>query len=267
MNKHKLWFPSFNGRYEANEPVYSRYESNEPEVYPAEKIEIAKELEHNYPAILEELNILWSQDNNIMDTYGGFNTYDNVQFPPNSWKKIVFRVWGIRNKTICEKFPFTASLIEKFQNVTSCFVTKLSAHSIIRPHGGETNAQLRIHLGLNVPEEDAQCGIEVNNQKVFWKNGKAFAFLDAYHHHAWNNSDNDRYVLIVDVLRPKFLNKMNFIYSRVIVSQILTSASKKLNSDFFLRMHNAPATIIAYILYLPIIVILKLNNKLGFINL
>jgi len=262
----RLWFPVFLG-YNGKEPVCSRYESDEPVFYPAEKIEVAKELERNYPFILEELKILWSQDNKIMDTYGDFNAYDDVQFPKNSWKKIVFWVWGIRNKPICEKFPFTTSLIEKFQNVTSCFVTKLSSHSIIRSHGGETNAHLRIHLGLNVPEEDAQCGIEVNNQKVSWKNGRAFAFLDAYHHHAWNNSDKDRYVLIVDVLRPSFINKIDFIYTRIIINQLLFFAGKKLNSNFILRMHGTPATIISYILYLPIVVIIKLNHRLGFINL
>src|SRR5687768_10792495 len=172
-----LWFATYDERYEGSEPFF----------YDTEKIEVAQALEKNYATIKNELKILWeNRGEGQMKVYGD----DALQIPPKTWSKMVFKVWGIKNKKVCEKFPATYSLMKKFPGVTSSFVTKTSAHSVIRPHCGETNATIRIHLGLHVKDEDPQvCGMQVGNEIVSWKNGKTFAFLDAHYHHVWNKSE------------------------------------------------------------------------------
>ena len=259
MKKSSLWFSSYYGVYSGSEPVF----------YTANEIDLAAAVEKNYEALRKELEVLWqNQSANLMDEYGNYSAFDDKQFPPQSWKKIVLLVWGIRNKKIQERFPITTSLIEKFPAVTSCFITKATAHSIIKPHCGETNAHYRIHLGLHVPEtETEQCGMEVNGKKISWKNGKAFAFLDAYNHHVWNHTDTDRYVLIVDVLRPEFLQKRNFICARTVVNQGYFFLVYKTGFKFLYKTPAAFINALGFIFQYPVWAAIKINNRYGILKL
>ena len=258
--KLKLWFAAYGTKYEADDPFF----------FSIDNIPIAKELEQNYAAIYEETKMLWQK--NVMDsilTQRDYHDYDDTQFPPNSWKKLVFRIWGIDNKYICDKFPLIASYVKNHPEITSCFITKLAPHSIITGHSGISNAQYRIHLGLQIPVTDAElCGIEVGNQKKPWQNGKAFAFLDGHYHHVWNKTDQDRYLLIVDVCRPEFRDRLGFIYARVIVSNLYFPIAIKFNTKF---LYNITKTrfldVMAYILYVPIKVAVWLNSKISFLKL
>lgn len=72
----------------------------------------------------------------------------------------------------------------------------LRAGTQIKPHVGYKGNYLRCHLPLIVPEGD--CGIAVNNQPVNWSFGKTLIFDDRYEHSAWNFSDKDRVVLLID---------------------------------------------------------------------
>jgi len=56
-----------------------------------------------------------------------------------------------------------------------------------------------IHLPLIVPEG---CEFRVGGETRPWVQGRAFAFDDTIEHEAWNRSDRDRAVLIVDAWNP-----------------------------------------------------------------
>ena len=70
----------------------------------------------------------------------------------------------------------------------------------IAPHHGMINARLICHLPLIVPP---QCGFRVGNDVREWEVGKMLIFDDTIEHEAWNDSDEDRIVLIFDVWRPE----------------------------------------------------------------
>ena len=57
-----------------------------------------------------------------------------------------------------------------------------------------------VHLALDVPPG---CGFRVGNAVREWVEGRAFAFDDTIEHEAWNDSDEDRVVLIFDIWRPE----------------------------------------------------------------
>ena len=54
-------------------------------------------------------------------------------------------------------------------------------------------------MGMIVPEGD--IGIRVEKDIRGWQNGKSFIFDDILIHEAWNFSDKERIVLIIDFLR------------------------------------------------------------------
>jgi hypothetical protein len=76
----------------------------------------------------------------------------------------------------------------------------LRAGARIPAHTGMINTRLICHLPLVVPRE---CGFRVGNEVREWEVGKLLIFDDTIEHEAWNDSDEDRVVLIFDVWRPE----------------------------------------------------------------
>jgi beta-hydroxylase len=62
---------------------------------------------------------------------------------------------------------------------------------------------IRVHMGLVVPEGD--IGFGVSDQTTKWENGKCLAFSDFSTHYAWNNTEQDRINLIIDLDRSKVI--------------------------------------------------------------
>jgi aspartate beta-hydroxylase len=80
------------------------------------------------------------------------------------------------------------------------YVSRLPAGAHISPHRGPTNLRVRCHLAITVPAGD--CAIRVGNETRAWDEGKCLVFDDSFEHEAWNHSDGERIVLIVDLWHP-----------------------------------------------------------------
>jgi aspartyl/asparaginyl beta-hydroxylase (cupin superfamily) len=75
----------------------------------------------------------------------------------------------------------------------------LAPRTRIPPHTGAANTRLVCHLPLIVP---ANCGFRVGESTREWRVGEAFVFDDTIEHEAWNDSDELRVVLIIDLWAP-----------------------------------------------------------------
>jgi ornithine lipid ester-linked acyl 2-hydroxylase len=75
----------------------------------------------------------------------------------------------------------------------------LAPRTRIPPHTGVANTRLVCHLPLIVPPK---CGFRCGATTVEWHVGKTFVFDDTIEHEAWNDSDELRVVLIVDLWAP-----------------------------------------------------------------
>jgi aspartyl/asparaginyl beta-hydroxylase (cupin superfamily) len=80
------------------------------------------------------------------------------------------------------------------------FFSRLRPGARIPPHHGMLNARLICHVPLIVPEG---CGFRVGNEIRPWEVGKTLIFDDTIEHEAWNESKEDRIVLIFDIWRPE----------------------------------------------------------------
>jgi hypothetical protein len=69
-------------------------------------------------------------------------------------------------------------------------------HTHLRAHCSWDPFRLRLHLGLRVPDD---CFIRVGRETRLWREGGVLAFHDSYEHETWNESDERRVVLIVDL--------------------------------------------------------------------
>jgi len=102
-------------------------------------------------------------------------------------------------------FSETANLIKIVKNIdTLCFL-KLAGNTRLNKHYGynpSSNYILRSHLGINVPNN---CGMWVNGEIKLHKEREWLTFDDSKLHTAFNNSNEDRYILLVDIKRPDFI--------------------------------------------------------------
>lgn len=70
----------------------------------------------------------------------------------------------------------------------------------IPAHNGMLNTRLICHLPLIVPPG---CALRVGNEVREWKLGETLIFDDSIEHEAWNDSDQDRVILLFDIWRPE----------------------------------------------------------------
>jgi len=179
-------------------------------------------LEENYATILEELQNLRKYSEN------GYwlNTFPDYLFPESkgTWKVFTFRFFGIKHPLNCSLCPKTAELLSKIPGLVSADFSFLPARTHIKPHVGFTQVVLRSHLGLIIPPD---CAIRVGDQTKTWQPGKLMVFDDSFDHEAWNNSDEDRFVLMFDIRNPRWE------YS---VDQICRYHIENMKDDFMLTI-------------------------------
>ena len=169
-----------------------------------------EQLEAATPVIREELQaILKSAD-------PGLAPY--IDMPPgtprNLWSELdrspdwsALHLWrdGERIDAVCERAPRTAELVESLPlasipgRAPAVFFSVLKAGKTIPPHTGVTNIRSIVHLPLVVP---GGCGFRVGSETREWREGEAFVFDDTIEHEAWNRSDRDRVLLILDCWNP-----------------------------------------------------------------
>ena len=134
--------------------------------------------------------------------------------PPNKWTPLdrsldwgAFHLWqyGAVVPAAVARCPATAAALAAVPQAVlpgrapTAFFSILKAHTRIPPHTGVSNTRAIVHLPLVVPPG---CGFRVGGETRDWVEGQAFAFDDTIEHEAWNDSDDARIVLILDVWNP-----------------------------------------------------------------
>ncbi|MFK7896301.1 MAG: aspartyl/asparaginyl beta-hydroxylase domain-containing protein [Myxococcota bacterium] len=120
----------------------------------------------------------------------------------------------------CRRAPETSALLRKIPGLSLAFFSILGPGQYIRPHWGYYKGFLRYHLGVVVPNNNADesCWIRVNDNRVaydkrdrsvieetekyYWHEGEGILFDDTYLHDASNESDQPRAVLYLDLRKP-----------------------------------------------------------------
>lgn len=174
-------------------------EKNPQYFYTIDELPELKVLEGNYPVILEELkNLRKSAENGFwVESFPGYLSPESK----NKWKVFTFQFFGIRHPSNCRLCPETYKALKQIPGLVSADFSYLPANTQIKPHVGFTKMVLRAHLGLIIPEH---CGIRVGDQVKSWEPGKVLSFDDSFEHEAWNNSDQDRFILMLDIANPKW---------------------------------------------------------------
>ena len=123
-----------------------------------------------------------------------------------------------------QHFPQTASVLQQLRDdkllfegtpFGYTFFSTLHAQSRIAAHSAPMNLRLRVHLALQVPSsakeeysdgtaasKKPKCGLRVGPTMRTWETGQALVLDDAYDHEVWNETDEKRVLLLVDIWHP-----------------------------------------------------------------
>lgn len=129
----------------------------------------------------------------------------------NQWKTFVLYGFGTRLEKNTALTPVSAKLLESIPNLQTAWFSILAPGYHIPAHKGVTRGILRAHLGLIIPKDFEKCRIRVDSDIKPWQAGKVFVLDDTYEHEVWNDTDEERVILLFDFDRPmkfwgRFLN-------------------------------------------------------------
>ncbi len=129
--------------------------------------------------------------------------------PDDQWRTFVFCGFGHKSELASELCPETAAALALVPKLESAFFSILAPGKHVPRHHGVTKGMVRCHLGLKVPEDSDHCFMNLDSEsgteRCEWKEGDVLFFDDTYKHEVWNDTDEERVVLLFDFERPMSL--------------------------------------------------------------
>jgi len=206
------------------------YDGNMPPYFDKTQYAWVKILEDNYQIIINEFSDYIFEGKELQKSSINPPYLSNE----NAWQNVYFWNFLWKKHANCKKYPKTYQLLKSIPNLTFAEVTCLKGKSKILPHIGETNTTIRGHLGLKIPGKLPEMGISVSGVEKGWEEGEVLLFSDARRHYVWNNSTEDRFVLVFDVLQDQYADKKYWMNAQALSSLTIKFIDEKIN--FFNRL-------------------------------
>jgi beta-hydroxylase len=170
-------------------------------VIPNEHFPFVAELEANWQVVRAELEEILKDRDSIphLDKISP----DQARISHSEkWK--AFFLWGLGEEVTgnTARCPQTAALLRKVPGLRSAWFSILAPRYKIKPHRGITKGVLRSHLGLIVPQDWKRCRMWIDDASVRWREGVCFVFDDERTHRVFNNTYEERVVMLFDFDRP-----------------------------------------------------------------
>jgi beta-hydroxylase len=122
------------------------------------------------------------------------------------WRAFFLKGYGYRMEANAARAPITAALLDKVPGLVTANFSVLEAGGHIPRHWGMTKGMLTYHLTLRAPQEWKKCRMHVEEGETVhvlnWEDGQSFLFDDMFNHEVWNETGEDRYVLLIQIRRP-----------------------------------------------------------------
>lgn len=170
--------------------------------------------------------------------YSAINPIHSACNLNGGWNTIFLRAFGA-DTDIIHEFPKTMRLI-KGAPCTLAFFSILEPGAQLAPHEGIYKGVIRYHLGLIIPEDNKNCFIEIDGNRLYWKEGGDLMFDDLYTHYVQNNTNQRRVILFLDIKRDfnnLFINLLNTFLLRTIRSNDMIKSTVR-NANKLNAQHN-----------------------------
>jgi aspartyl/asparaginyl beta-hydroxylase (cupin superfamily) len=198
----KIWYSYYRSSYYGNAPWF----------YCTDEFDWVRKFEGSFEVIKAEIERIVNQNEEQFVPY--FNK--DIISKENTWKTLLFYFWRKRMHKVMDNTPLLEELFNTIPGFVSAAISKLEAGAEIKWHPGDTSGTIRCHFPITVPDTLPNCGFQVAEESRSWEEGKMLMFCDAYQHRAFNLTQEDRIILIIDVVRPELIHKKAGICSNVL---------------------------------------------------
>ncbi|WP_271077813.1 aspartyl/asparaginyl beta-hydroxylase domain-containing protein [Aurantiacibacter sp. MUD61] len=120
----------------------------------------------------------------------------------DAWRSFFLIGYGHEVPENMARAPRTTQLVRRIPKLNSAFFSILAPGAHIVRHHGVSKSFFTAHLGLIVPQDRANCVMQVDRENVHWREGEWTIFDDTYEHEVWNRTDEPRIILLCQVGRP-----------------------------------------------------------------
>jgi aspartyl/asparaginyl beta-hydroxylase (cupin superfamily) len=119
----------------------------------------------------------------------------------SSWKLYGLKLYGDNIEDNVINCPKTMEILNKSSNIINAGFSCLEPNVQTILHRDFNHDIWRCHIPIYIPKGNA--GIYMNDEIKMWDMNNYFIFDDTYDHQAWNYTDENRIVLILDILKKK----------------------------------------------------------------
>lgn len=121
----------------------------------------------------------------------------------DKWRSFFLWGYGVKIEDNCAKCPETARILENIPGLLTAFYSVMLAGAHVPRHTGPTKAIVTAHLGLMIPRDREKCHMAVGDgNDIVWKEGEIAIFDDMFPHEVWNDTNEDRIILLLHIKRP-----------------------------------------------------------------
>ncbi len=118
------------------------------------------------------------------------------------WRVLILVANGRWVDEVARHFPSTVQALRGCPQMTTVGFSVLEGHGHIGDHADPNRGALRYQLPLVVPGRPGDCRIRVVDQVIEWREGESVLFDVNVMHEVWNDSDEDRVLLMVETTMP-----------------------------------------------------------------
>ncbi len=209
-------------------------------LFDPEEFAWTRALEAGWPRLRVELDQLLERRDELPN-FQDISTDQATITDDDRWKTYFLYGFGHRSAANCARCPETAKLVAAVPGLQTAMFSVLAPGKHIPEHCGPYRGLIRYHLGLKVPSATDRCRIRIGDRFATWSEGASLMFDDTYEHEVWNDTDEERVVLFLDVVRPlRFpMNHLNALVLRVMAISPFVADAKRRQRDWENRFNAA----------------------------
>ena len=138
----------------------------------------------------------------LLQVQGAYTAWPERGIYRGQWDVFGLR-WQNQWLPSCVQAPLTSAWLRPFEPMlVNAGFSLMLPRTHITPHHGYTQTVLRTHLGLVVPRASIdRLALRVGREVCTWQEGAWLLFDDTQEHEAWNQTDQLRIVLLMDLVR------------------------------------------------------------------
>jgi aspartate beta-hydroxylase len=141
------------------------------------------------------------------------------------WRLFILKAYGAQVPENQARCPALAEIVAQAPEVLSASISFMAPKKHIPTHRGPFRGVLRFYLCLSAPRlADGSPGaaLKIAGREYRLRDGEYMLWDDTYPHEAWNESDQVRAVLLLDIWRPAMPADMR-LFSHALISMVRAS--------------------------------------------